>query len=895
MIAIHTLTSEAALRHFKTTERGLRASEAGERLLQSGRNQLPEPPRYSRPRLLIRQFANPLIYILLVAVGISFLLGHRADALFILIVILINAILGFFQEDKAERTLLFLKQAVRLRARVIRDGQEQEITATKLVPGDILVLQAGDKVPADARIITVQGLQVNESALTGESLSVEKSIEQVAPMAPLAERRNMVFTGTLVERGKATAVVTATGVNTEFGKIAASVQQTAEPVTPLQAKLSRFARLMSVSMLVIIGLVILIGYFTEQSFTDVFVSSLALAVSAIPAGLPPMITVILVLGMRRLLKHKALVKKLNVVETLGSATVICTDKTGTLTYGDMEVAHVLVPNREFPKGENYLSEILTSEQSEQATLPLTIAILSSDAFVENPQDTPEAWVIRGRPTEKALLKAGIGMGLRQDVLEEKHPMLVDIQFDSTIKLSGSVRQAGQADQSVVYVLGGGDSLLDHVEHIDIDGQPKALKKSDLVLLHQEVERLAARGLRVMACAYRSIPTTDATAQTIPELTQQLTLVGFIALKDPVRRDAKAALRLTRDAGIRTVIITGDHKATAVAVAAEIGMTLKEVQTIEGKDLDKVSDEQLQEIVKTASLYARVSPEHKTRIVQALRANQEVVAVIGDGVNDAPALKSADIGVAVGSGTEIAKETADMVLTDGNFHTLVKAVEQGRIVYENIRKTIIFLLADDFSEVFVFLGTVMFGMPLPLLPAQILWIDLIEDGFPATALAFGQEKQGIMNMPPRGAREPLFNRQYKKWLLSIFLIGGTALLSTYYFLLNSTGDIELTRTVLFALTAVDSLIFALIVSSLRRPILRRDLFANRYLILGMIVGAGMIAAAIYLPLLQGVLATVALAPSWWIFIAAVGLVELILLEATKYFFLRGASSASKAAA
>jgi Ca2+-transporting ATPase len=885
MNSFYTLSVEEALKKLNTTEDGLSSQEVVLRLKKFGENLLPATKRLPTSHLFFHQFTGLLIYILIASVAISFFLGRIKDAIFIIVVILINAGLGFFQEYKAERTLAFLKKVVEISAKTFRGGRKIEINANELVPGDIIFVDAGDKVPADARLIETLRLEVNEASLTGESFATIKDHTLILPDdTPLTEKKNMIFTGTFVERGKAKAVVAATGTYTEIGKITRLIKEIEEPATPLQKKIANVARLLSIGILIIIGLLIVMGFIKGIPFADIFVTGLALIVSAIPAGLPVVITIVLVVGMRRLLSQNTLVKRLNVAETLGSASVICTDKTGTLTSGEMEVSHIFTGTQDLLFDGKKLNNKFDYNGVESHITALKIALLTSEAFIENPDEELEKWRIRGRSTDKALFLAALHAGLNKEVIEKGLPLLKELPFDPTLKLSATVRQRN-SKEAIVYVLGAPEIIIADSSFVDIDGVHKSLNSEMLRTLQKKNEVLAKKGLRVLGCAYRICPLSGLKEKSPADLLGELVFVGFIALKDPVRKEVKEALRLTTEAGIKTIIITGDHRYTAQAVAEELGMSLREEEIMGGEEIGKISFEELKERAKTVKLYARVFPHNKIRIVEALRANSEVVAMVGDGINDAPSINAADIGVAVGSGEDVTKEASEMVILDNNFHTLVKAVEQGRIIFENIRKVIVYLLADDFSEIFVLFTTLAFGLPIPLLPAQILFIDIIEDTFPVSSLIFGKEKnEFLMKERPRDLREPFFNRAFAKWLVAIFFIGGIALFLAYYGMYMFSKDINLTRTFVFTLTAIDSLMFALVVSSFRHPVIRRDLFSNRYLVVALICGSLLIAAAVYLPVLQGVLSTTALSFPHWLLIIGISAIELILLEITKYWFL-----------
>jgi len=873
----HTISLAEVFSETKSRKEGLTDSEANQRLKDLGRNVLPQEKPYSKIRLFLSQFNSPLMYILLATVAISLSLKHYSDSIFIIIVLFINTTVGFYQENKANKSLLALKKMVKIRAKVWRDGYEKEIDSEELVVGDVVLLKAGDKVPADGRIIESKGLKINEASLTGESQAVEKKTDDVIPeSAPLPERTNMVFMGTIVEEGRVTIVVVATGINTQIGEIVSLLKETKERKTPLQKKIASLSRITGAFILSIIFAIVIIGYFTEKSFADIFVASLALAVSAIPAGLLPAITVILVLGMRRIFKQNGLVRKLAATETLGSVTVICTDKTGTLTEGKMQVSHILTSTKELISDSiNGLAKGENVNGVESHISALKIATLANDAFVENPEAELQEWVVRGRPTEKALLLAGMQSGLNKKELEKQYPVLDRISFESDYKFAATLHRKDEK-QNTLYVIGAPEEIIARSIDLDVDGRTEKLGTVQADKLIKKLETLTQKGLRVLACAHKDYD-AETKYRNLTELVRELSLVGFIALKDPLRQDAKESIAITKKAGIRTVIVTGDHKLTAKAIAEEIGLEAKDENIIEGKELEIMSDDELKEKSKIISIYARVSPRHKLRIVDALQANGEVVAMLGDGVNDAPALKSADIGVAVGSGTDVAKEVADLVLLDDNFKTVVKAVEQGRVIYGNIRKVFVYLVADDFSELFLFLGSMAMGFPLPLLPAQILWINLVEDGFPDIALTTEQETKGVMDEKPRNPKEPILNKPLKLWMTAIFFITGLAAFLSFFFLWKLTGDLHKTRTIVFALMCIDSLVFAFSVRSFKRTIFRKDIFSNRYLVGAVIVAAVLLIGAVYLPPLQKLLTTQSLALTEWLIIFSVSLIEILLIE------------------
>ncbi|MEK7173381.1 MAG: cation-transporting P-type ATPase, partial [Patescibacteria group bacterium] len=797
-----------------------------------------------------------------------------------IVVLFINTMVGFYQENKANNSLAALKKMVKIKAKVLRDGNEKEIDSEDLVEGDVVILKMGDKVPADGRVIESKNLKINEASLTGESMAVRKDPSQKMPEeAPLAERADMVFMGTIVEEGEGKIIVTGIGLNTEIGKIIGLLKETKERKTPLQKKILTLSKQTAFFILTIIFVIILVGGFTGKSFDDILATSLALAVSAIPEGLLPAITVILTLGMRRIFKKNGLVRKLIATETLGSVTVICTDKTGTLTEGKMQVSHVLTSTKELlsPNFKTILQNN-NSNGVESHILALKIASLVNEAFVENPDQELEKWVVRGRPTDQALLMAGMQAGLYKKELEIQYPVLDRINFESGAKYAVTYHKS-DSKKNILYALGAPEIIIEHSAFLDIDGKKKKLSPIGLKKLFLKVNALTEKGLRVLACCYKEYPCSTK-YENLSQLREKMILVGFVAIKDPLRADATESIEIAKKAGIRTILITGDHKLTAKAIALEIGLQAEKENVLEGKEIDLLGDEDLKEMVKLISIYARVSPSHKLRIVRALQNNGEVVAMVGDGVNDAPALKIADIGISLGSGTDVAKEVADLVLLDDNFRTIVKAIEQGRVIFANIRKVFAYLVADDFSELFMFLAALACGLPLPLLPAQILWINLVEDGLPDIALTTEQETEGVMEEAPRSPKEPILNKDLRRWMLSVFIITGFAAFLSFLFFLDFFGDIAKARAMVFVLMCLDSLTFAFSVRSFKRSVFRKDIFSNRYLTGGVIISFLLLLAAVYLPPLQKLLATQPLNLVEWLMISVAVLVEVILISISK---------------
>ncbi len=860
-------TVVAALRTDR--DRGLTREEIITRQKIFGLNQLPEEKFLSKKDILIEQFKSPLIYILVIAgIGTAFF-NLYTDAVVILLAIFINTLVGFLQEKKATKALRELKKIVRVESRVIIGGEERKIDSKNLVPGDIIVLSAGDKVPADGRIIENYGLKVNESPLTGEWFPAEKKTDIFPQKTILADRDNMVYMGCTVESGKAKAAVTEIGENTEIGKIAHLLGETKEEKTPLQNKISRLSKKIGIIITLISLYIFLFGIFQQQDFIRMFELTVAVAVAAIPEGLPIAVTVILALGMTRILKREGLVRKLLAAETLGSTSVIATDKTLTLTKGEMEVA-----------------EIVTFKDTEkERNLALKSAVLCSQGFVENPNDLYPLWEVQGEPTDRAFILAGGKVDLEKHKLEKEMPEIDEIPFDSKNKFIASLRREG--NNFVLYVSGAPEKIISLSTHFINEGEIYPLKEGVKQVFDKKLKSSAQKGLRVVAVGYKKI--SDSEMKKMDNLNvenvKDLVFIGFINLKDPVRKEAKEAMNICRKAGMFPIIVTGDHKFTAMAVAKEVGFRVKEENVLLGEELDKLSDEELDERIKSIRIYSRVEPKHKLRIVQAWQRKGEVVAMTGDGVNDAPALKKADIGVALGSGTDVAKEVSDLVLLNDNFNVIVASVEEGRAIIDNIRKVITYLLSDSFSETILVGASIVLGWPLPVIAVQILWVNLIEDGLPNIALTFEPKEKDLMDRKPEGKNIPLLNKEMKALIFIIGIITDIFLLGLFVWLWKYSGyEIKHVQSILFAALAIDSLFYVFSCKSLRKNIWNIDLFSNKILILSWIVGTLALLAALYLPFLQTLLKTVPLNLYDWELILGIGFLNIILIEITKWFFI-----------
>jgi len=887
----HSFKIEKVLKELKTSKTGLSFKEARKRLSQYGLNKLPAEKPLAKTIILLNQFKSPLVYILLIASGLTLFLKEYTDMLVILAVVVLNTIIGFFQENKASQAIAKLKNLVEYKTTVIREGNSLEINVNQLVPGDIIVIESGDKIPADARLIEVNNLEVVEAALTGESLPSNKKTGKLGEALTVGDRENMVYLGTVAERGRGLAVVTATGVNTELGKVATLIKETKEDKTPLQKRLSRFSRFLGFLVVFISLIIFLEGLWRQKPFYEMLVTTIAIAVAAIPEGLLVAVTVILALGMQTILKQKALVRKLVAAETLGSTTVICTDKTGTLTVGHMQVAHILSGfdklTRKKSQAETFKKQLAEHKYHLRT---LEIGLLCNDASIENPNEELEKWKIIGDATERALLLAAVEAGLDKKELEQKNSRLAEIPFESDIKFMATLNHYDD-QHNVIFIKGAPEKIMAMSDKIQDKGEELNLTDDRQKRLEKEYESLTASGLRVLAVGYKLVNKKTTELNRADFLNKKgeiifngLTFVGVFGLKDPLRPEAKETIILCRQAGIKPIIITGDHKLTAKAIAKEIGIKVDDGLIMEGDQIDKLDQKEFKKIVMKVNVYTRVEPRHKLRIIDALQARGEIVAMTGDGINDAPAIKAADIGIALGSGTDVAKETSDIILLDNNFRTIIMAIRQGRAIFDNIRKVIVYLMSDSFTEIILIGGALFFGLPLPLLAVQILWVNLIADGLPNFALAFEKAEKGIMHEPPRRPEEPIMNTEMKALIFIIGIITDLALFAIFFYLWQTFDDMNYIRTFIFMALGIDSLFYIFSCRSLKHSIWQSNPFANKFLNISVLLGFAMLAATIYLPFLQNFLKTVPLGVTEWLWLIILGLFNIIMIEITKYFFI-----------
>ncbi|MGE5571939.1 MAG: cation-translocating P-type ATPase [Bacteroidota bacterium] len=900
----HSLGPSAVASILKTSlATGLSSREAERRLDREGPNEIRQVNKASALKMLLDQFSDFMVLVLIAAAGVSIALGEMGDALAILAIVTLNAVLGFVQEYRAERSLEALKQLAAPSARVIRDGTPVEVKAREVVPGDLLLIEVGDRIPADARLVEHMALEVEESALTGESLPATKRSDDIlAASSALGDRRNMVFMGTVVTRGHGKAVVVATGMDTEIGRIAHLIQEDRDELTPLQQRLEHLGRTLVFICVGLCAFVSVAGILRGEGVLEMFLAGVSLAVAAIPEGLPAVVTIALALGVQRMSRRNAIVRRLPAVETLGCTTVICSDKTGTLTRNQMTLTEIDLAGRVIeatgtgytPHGQfTEAGRPIDPSRDDHLALALKIGLYCNNARLMHdgrvvdpgaamrPQQRPgpgpgpgtrapaDRWEVLGDPTEGALVVAAAKAGMvRNGSGATGRPRLLhEVPFDSDRKMMTTIYEDPSGVGALAYVKGAPEVVAGVCSSILVAGRVRPMTYRDRDLLLERSAQMAARGLRVLALAYRELPRgfrPDGTIET------NLTFVGLAGMVDPPREDVKRAVRTARSAGVRTIMVTGDHAGTAVAIARALDLIAGDgrgdVRAIAGAELDRMTDDALGKAVATTQVFARVSPEHKLRIVRALKGQGHIVAMTGDGVNDAPAVKEADIGVAMGmSGTDVTREAAAMVLADDNYATIVAAVEEGRAIYDNIRKFIRYLLACNAGEVLTMLIAVLVGLPLPLVPMQILWMNLVTDGLPAIALGIDPVDPDVMTREPRRPKEGVFSRGLGLKIASQGVFIGLCTIAAFLVSLFLHADLTRARTVAFTSLVMAQLFYVFHCRSEYRSIAEMNPWSNPYLIGAVLVSAAMQLSVIYGPGVQGVFHTTALGGIDWLLV------------------------------
>ena len=841
------------------TRKGLSPQEAAERLVSEGYNELPRGKKHRWYLLLISQLGNPLVYILLVGAGVTLFLKEWVDTTVIFTAMAINVLVGFWQEFKSNNILEELLKVVRINAFVIRDGELLEIDSRELVPGDIVKISAGQKVPADGRIIEASNLYVNQSALTGESVPDEKSVRILTENISLPDRTNMVYMGTIVTGGQGKVVVVKTGDETEIGKIARLAQKENTEKTPLEKRIASLGKTIAFLVGIFAILIFIIGTARNFEISEILITSIAVAVAGVPEGLPAAISIILAVGAGRILKQQGVVKKLLAVETLGSTTVICTDKTGTLTEGKMVLEELVT------------HDLLRAKQ---------VLALANSAYIKN--DSGKKIPV-GEPTDVAKLEYVLKKPY-EHILSLQDERIGFLEFSSEYKILASLHKTGK--NFTLFASGAPEEIIGRSR---IEGDDKKR-------LQNQYELLAQNGYRIIGLAYKEISSLpnilEVRKEEVEKEAWDLIFVGFASIVDPIRTDVKESIAIAKKAGIRTIMITGDHKLTALTIAKSLGITEND-KVLEGKDLENLPREELLHIVQRVNVFARVSPENKIQIIDALKAHNEVVAMTGDGINDSPALVGADIGVAIGSGTDIAKEASDLVLLNDSFSTIVRAVQEGRIAFDNIRKVSVLLLTSSFSEIVLIMAGLFIPffsksfemLPLPITALQILYVNLVEDTLPNIAMAFEPGEEDIMRRPPLSRGTSILNTESKLIIFFVGLIVDVILVLVFLGLFIKGASTPVIQTVMFAAIGTDTLMYIYSLKSFRKPLWKENLFNNQYLNISVIVSLSAIFLAIYHPLLNDVLGTTPLSWLYILFVFFLACVKMMLIEIVKLFFRR----------
>lgn len=871
-------------------ETGLTALEAKKRLEEFGPNELTHKKGPGLFQMFINQLKDYMIAILIIASIVSILVGEYTDSIIIIAIVIINAILGVSQEYRAEKALAALKKMSAPNAQVIRDGAALTVASSEVVPGDLVVLETGDYIPADVRLVKSINLKVEEAALTGESVPVDKHADATLQGdIGLGDQINSGFMSTIITYGRGTGIVTSTGMKTVMGGIATMIQDVPQEDTPLQKKLTQMGKLLGTACLVICGVVFLLGLLRGEDILKMFMTAISLAVAAIPEGLPAVVTIVLAIGMQRMVKRNAIMKKLHAVETLGGTTVICSDKTGTLTQNQMTIVKMYVPGMEMSvEGDGYkpsgtifsdAKPVKLYEEPAVRTL-MEIQALCNDARLEHLTDNlRDEWHIAGDPTEGAMIVAAAKAGIDRADINKQRPRLQEIPFDSERKLMTTFHQA-EDGQFYSYTKGAPDILIKRCARImRRDGSIEPITQGDIDEILKQNHTLASHALRVLAMAFK--PISQVPEQPSPARDENdLVFSGLVGMIDPPRAEAIEAIKVCKSAGIRVVMITGDYRDTAAAIARQLGIIDSEDQVLGGDDLNKLTDEGFSEAAKTVNVYARVSPEHKVNIVQAMKENGNITAMTGDGVNDAPALKRADIGIAMGiTGTDVTKETADMIITDDNFASIVSAVEEGRVIYSNIRKFVFFLLSCNVGEILIIFVAMLLNWPIPLLPIHLLWINLLTDAFPALALGTEKKEPGVMRENPRDPKASIID---KSMIINISVqstVMTIAVLVAFYIGWKTEG-VTYGRTFALLTICISELIRAYSSRSEKNTVFEIGVFSNKSLNLATVGCLALLLIVALVPGLQEIFSITSHNLTDWFYIIGLGITPFIFGELTK---------------
>jgi P-type Ca2+ transporter type 2C len=876
----HALSIEDVYQVLNTQQNGLTSTEAGKRLEQYGPNEIETDSGPNWFTLLLHQLRNPLVLVLFVAAGVALLAGETIDTIVILVVIILNTLIGFIQEFRAEAALEALRSRAAPEAEVLRcspegDCSEANIQSADLVPGDVILLATGDRVPADTRLVEAVNLRVDEAMLTGESVPVEKTLDPLEEELAVAERTNLAFAGTVVIEGRGKGIVFGTGKNTQMGEIASLIQETEKADSPMQQQTVALGKTLGLIAVGAGALILVIGLIQQLAFHDLFLFVIAAVVSAIPEGLPAVMTITLAVGVNRMAKRNAIIRRLQAVDTLGATTVICTDKTGTLTTNQMTVTEIYLPGRVIqisgsgfePEGTfEEDGEVIDPEEDPDLNLVLKIGALCNDSRIERKEEgSRPSWTIRGDPTEGSLIVAVRKAGLSKSNLAEEKPRIDEIPFSSQNKFMVTFHEGEESID--LYMKGAPETVLGFCTRIKDAGDVKDLTEDQKAEYLSTSEQMAENALRVLAVAYTQLDSeqVEAVKGEIQESRGELVFAGLFGMMDPPRDEVKDAVELCKQAGIRVIMATGDHKTTGSAIAEMVGIKNSQDKVLQGIETDRLNDDEFDRIMDETSVFARVSPGHKQRIVASLQRSGNVVAMTGDGVNDAPALKSAEIGIAMGiTGTDVTKETADMVLTDDNFASIVSAAEEGRVVFQNVRKVVKFLIATNAGEILTILGAMLLlpAGSLIFTPVQILWVNLVTDGLLDITIALEPKEGDVMNQPPRKQSERIITRSM---VYNLAFVAAIMAIGTLWVYTNALGrgSAEYARTMAFVTIAMFQVFNALNVRSPKRSLFQIGVFSNKYLIGAIIISVTLLYLATLVPFLQIALNTVQLsAQDWW---------------------------------
>ncbi|MFH1454902.1 MAG: HAD-IC family P-type ATPase [bacterium] len=852
----------------RSSHLGITESDVIKRKKIFGENKIISKKRFVKLKILLNQFKSPLIYILVIAGIITLFLGDLNDAIFIFIAVIINTALGFYQENKAEKALSSLANYLEKKTRVIRNGQIKEITIEELVPGDIINFSSGDNIPADGRIIHSNNLIIDEAILTGESLPEEKSSGVVELKAVLGDRKSMVFSGTLVVEGVGSAVVVSTGGNTELGAIATLITSIKDEFTPLQKTINSFANKLTIVILLLSSMIFALGLIYKYSFLEMFTMSIAIAVAAVPEGLTIAITVILAVGVERLAKRKGVVKRLLSAETLGDTSIILTDKTGTLTEAKMNLVRVEAP---FVENQTNLLDY--------QKMILKSAILCTDAHIENPNAPISEWEVIGKALDSALIRgAGKDFGLNEFELRKNISILDRLPFNSQNKFSAVKIKDGENE--VTLIIGAPEVVL-KISHSFYWNDKRDISEKEKTDILQGVHKNALEGYRIISVA---LSERDMNLKDINKI-DGFSYLGNILLKDPIRKDVGQVIKAIENDGIKTVIITGDHTGTAISVAREIGMIVDKKSVIEQHELDLMDDEELLSRLSEVKIFSRINPQSKVRITKIFQNAGYIVAMTGDGVNDAPALKQADVGIATGSGSEVARESSDLVLLDDSFHTIVSAIDEGRRILQNIRKVLVFCLLSLFDEILLVGGAIVLNIPLPFTALQILWVNFIADSFPAISLSYEDEKTKEMVIRKKISRKSIFDNEVKFLIWGVGILTSVFLFTLHYFLLRFGFNENLVKTFVFASFGIYTLLLIFSVRSLDKNIWEYNPFSNKFTNFSSVIGIFLMFLAIYNPILQKLLDTTSLPLIWILAVFLVGFFCFAMMEIGKFIFIK----------